>query len=177
MNYKRQISKEDARKLFVEYENTRDIELRDILIERHLYIPQILSKKYGHKTGDNGDIFQVALLGLIHAVDRFDPSRGYEFDTFAVPTIIGEIKRHYQDPEYLIDISRKVQILNRKINQTRIMLEYKHLRPPTIFEIADHLKISVECIIESIESNNAKCLLSKTFISRKPNITNSQISS
>jgi len=128
MRYERKISKEDVRELFVEYEKNRDRELRDRLIENYLYIPQILSRKYGHKNGENEDIFQVACLGLMYAVNRFDPGRGYEFDTFATPTIIGEIKRHYRDREWLIRIPRRIQKLNSQVNQTRLMLEQKQMR-------------------------------------------------
>ncbi len=141
-------------KLFVEYEKTRERDIRDQLIENYLYIPKILSRKYGHKSGDNDDIFQVACLGLMYAVDRFDTSRGYEFDTFATPTIIGEIKRYYRDREWLIRIPRKVQDLNREVNQTRTMLEHKLMRSPTITEIAKYLEISEESIIKAMESNN-----------------------
>jgi len=155
MRYERKISKEKARELFIEYEKTRDRELRDRLIENYLYIPKILSRKYGHKNGDNEDIFQVACLGLMYAVNRFDTSRGYEFDTFATPTIVGEIKRHYRDREWLIRIPRKIQDLNREVNQTRTMLEHQLMRSPTISEIANQLEISEENIIKSMESNNA----------------------
>jgi len=155
MRYERKISKEKARELFVEYEKTRDRELRDRLIENYLYIPKILSRKYGHKNGDNEDIFQVACLGLMYAVNRFDTTRGYEFDTFATPTIVGEIKRHYRDREWLIRIPRKIQDLNREVNQTRTMLEHQLMRSPTISEIASELEISEESIIKSMESNNA----------------------
>jgi len=155
MKYERKISKEDVKQLFIEYEQTRDRELRDQLIENYLYIPKILSRKYGHKSGDNEDIFQVACLGLMYAVERFDVSRGYEFDTFATPTIIGEIKRYYRDREWLIRIPRKIQDLNREINQTRTMLEHKLMRSPTITEIANYLEIPEENVIKAMESSNA----------------------
>ena len=155
MKYERKISKEDVKQLFIEYEKTRDRELRDLLIENYLYIPKILSRKYGHKSGDNEDIFQVACLGLMYAVERFDVSRGYEFDTFATPTIIGEIKRYYRDREWLIRIPRKIQDLNREINQTRTMLEHKLMRSPTITEIANYLEIPEENVIKAMESSNA----------------------
>ena len=155
MKYERKISKEDVKQLFIEYEQTRDRELRDLLIENYLYIPKILSRKYGHKSGDNEDIFQVACLGLMYAVERFDVSRGYEFDTFATPTIIGEIKRYYRDREWLIRIPRKIQDLNREINQTRTMLEHKLMRSPTITEIANYLEIPEENVIKAMESSNA----------------------
>ncbi|MBC3803911.1 SigB/SigF/SigG family RNA polymerase sigma factor [Acetobacterium fimetarium] len=155
MKYERKISKEDVKQLFIEYEQSRDRELRDLLIENYLYIPKILSRKYGHKSGDNEDIFQVACLGLMYAVERFDVSRGYEFDTFATPTIIGEIKRYYRDREWLIRIPRKIQDLNREINQTRTMLEHKLMRSPTITEIANYLEIPEENVIKAMESSNA----------------------
>lgn len=154
MRYERKISKEDVRELFIEYGKTRDRDLRDRLIENYLYIPKILSRKYGSKNGDNEDIFQVACLGLMYAVDRFDPDRGYEFDTFATPTIVGEIKRHYRDREWLIRIPRKIQDLNREINQARTLLEHKLMCSPSITQIAEHLEISEESIIKAMESNN-----------------------
>ncbi|MGL4607723.1 MAG: SigB/SigF/SigG family RNA polymerase sigma factor [Eubacteriaceae bacterium] len=154
MKYEKGLTKEELRSLFAEYEETRDQEIRDRLIENYLYIPKILSRKYGHKNGDNEDIFQVACLGLIYAVDRFETSRGYEFDTFATPTIIGEIKKYYRDREWIIRIPRKIQETNRSVNLARNDLEHKLMRNPKISEIADYLEISEEKIIEAMESNN-----------------------
>lgn len=155
MKYERKISKEEVKRLFEEYEKTRDRKIRDCLIENHLYIPKILSRKYAHKNGDNDDIYQVACLGLMYAVERFEVSRGYEFDTFATPTIVGEIKRYYRDREWLIRIPRKVQDLNREINQTHSILEHKLMRSPTISEIARYMEISEETIIQAMESSHA----------------------
>src|SRR5665647_1272876 len=128
MNDERKISKEDSKELFFEYEKTRNRELRDRLIKNYLYIPKLLSRKYGHKSAENDDIFQVACLGLLIAVDRFDPSQGFEFVTFATPTIIGEIKRYHRDKERLIRIPRKIQDLNHQINQARGFLENQLMR-------------------------------------------------
>ncbi len=155
MKYERKISKEEVKKLFEEYDKTKDRAIRDKLIENHLYIAKILSRKYGHKSGDNDDIFQVACLGLMYAVERFDVSRGFQFDTFATPTIVGEIKRYYRDREWLIRIPRKVQDLNREINQVRALLEHKMMRSPTISEIAKYMEISEEDIIRAMESGHA----------------------
>jgi len=155
MKNERKLSKEDAMELFVAYEKTRDPEIRDRLIENYLYIAKILSQKYWHRNGDNEDIYQVACLGLMYAVDRFDPHKGYAFDTFATPTIIGEIKRHYRDKESLIRIPRKIQELNQKVNQTQVLLEQQYLRSPTISEISDYLDVSEESIISAMESHHA----------------------
>ena len=155
MRYERKISKEEVKRLFREYNKTKDRVIRDCLIENHLYIPKILSRKYGHKSGDNDDIFQVACLGLMYAVERFDVDRGFEFDTFATPTIVGEIKRYYRDREWLIRIPRKVQDLNREINQTRSLLEHRLMRSPKISEIAIYMEVSEESIIRAMESGHA----------------------
>lgn len=154
MRYEKKISKEDSTALFLEYKQTRDRDLRDLLIENYIYIPKLLTKKYGYKNGEHEDIFQVACLGLVLAVDRFDPNQGFEFTTFATPTIVGEIKRYHRDKEQLIRIPRKIQELNHQINQARELLENQLLRTPTITEIAVYLEVTEESIIKAMESSN-----------------------
>ncbi|MBK5244976.1 MAG: sigma-70 family RNA polymerase sigma factor [Eubacteriaceae bacterium] len=154
MRYEKKISKKDSTDLFLEYKKTQDRDLRDYLIENYLYIPKLLSQKYGYKNGEYEDIFQVACLGLLLAVDRFDPTRGYEFGTFATPTIVGEIKKYHRDKEQLIRIPRKIQELNHQINQARELLENRLMHSPTISEIAVYLEITEENIIRAMESNN-----------------------
>ncbi|KNZ41340.1 sigma-70 family RNA polymerase sigma factor [Acetobacterium bakii] len=155
MRYESTISKKDAMALFANYKSTQDKEIRDKLFENYMYIPKVLSRKYGRNNGDDEDIFQVACLGLLYAVERYDATRGYQFDTFATPTIVGEIKHYYRDYDFLIRIPRSVQELNRKVNQARAKLEQQLMRSPLISEIAGYLDISEERIIESIESSNA----------------------
>ena len=103
-NMDRPLSKTQRKELFAEYAETGDKTLRDILIEEHLYIAEILAKKYTGKGIDYDDIFQVASMGLIFAVERYDPSKGFEFSSFATPTIIGEIKKIF--PGQGLDHSR-----------------------------------------------------------------------
>lgn len=91
-NLDRRLTKEERKDLFKEYHETKDQEIRDILIEEHLYIAEILSKKYTGRGIDYDDIYQVASIGLIYAIERYDPEKGFEFSSFATPTIIGEIK-------------------------------------------------------------------------------------
>lgn len=155
MIYKSNLSKESALALFVVYEKKRSSEIRNHLVENYLYLAKILSQKYRYKNGDNEDVFQVACIGLMYAVDRFDPDRGFTFETFATPTILGEIKRYYRDKETLIRIPRKIQELNHKVNQTQVLLEQKNMRSPTISEISDYLDVSEENIIAEMESNHA----------------------
>lgn len=155
MEYPEQMTKTDAKAMFVEYKKSGSKELRDRLIENYMYIPKILVKKYGYRTADIEDIYQVACLGLMYAVDRYDPEKGFEFDTFASPTIVGEIKKYYRDKQYLIRVPRRIQELNRAINKARTTLEHSLMKSPTITEIAEYLNVSEEEIIEAMEGVNA----------------------
>ncbi len=92
--------------LFKEYKETRDTKLRDELVEKYLYIAKILSKKFINRGIDYDDIFQVASLGVLYAVERFDPDRGVMFATFATPTVLGEIRRYFRDKGSFIKIPR-----------------------------------------------------------------------
>ena len=113
--------KEQIKKKFEEYYQTRDIKLRDELIEEHMYIVDILSNKYVGKGIEREDLYQVASLGLIFAVERFDPSKGYEFSSFATPTIMGELKRYFRDKGWVIRVPRRIQNLYKKINTAKVI--------------------------------------------------------
>lgn len=147
------LSKEERKSLFAEYAETGDKEIRDILIEEHLYIAEILAKKYTGKGIDYDDIFQVASMGLIYAVERFDPSKGFEFSSFATPTIIGEIKKHFRDKGWTIRVPRRIQELSKKINDAKLSLAQKNQRTPTIQEIAKTLDITTAEVLEVMEAS------------------------
>ena len=155
MEHSKRMTKEESRSLFKQYAETRDKALRDRLIENYLYLPKLLVRKYGYRSSDIEDIYQVACLGLMYAVDRYDPGKGFEFDTFASPTIIGEIKKYYRDKQWVIRIPRRIQELNREINKARTALEHKYMKTPTISEIADYLEVTEEAVIEAMEGSNA----------------------
>ena len=89
------------KELFMIYSEKRDITIRNELIQRNLYIAEILSKKYINKGIEYEDIYQVASLGLIYAIERYDITKGFEFSSFATPTIIGEIKKYFRDNSLL----------------------------------------------------------------------------
>lgn len=150
---KRPLTKEERKELFEEYAKTRDKELRDILVEEHLYIAEILSKKYSNRGIDYDDIFQVASIGLIYAVDRYDLSKGYEFSSFATPTIVGEIKKYFRDKGWTIRVPRRIQELSKKINNAKVTLAQEYQRTPTIQDIADYLQVTPEEILESMEAS------------------------
>ena len=127
--------------------------VRDQLIEHHIYIAEILAKKYVNKGIDYDDLFQVASLGLIFAIDRFDISKGYEFSSFATPTIVGEIKRHFRDKSWVIKVPRRIQELSKKVNLARVELAQILQKSPSIDEIADYLGVTSEEVIETMDAS------------------------
>ena len=145
--------KEEIKRKFEEYYKTRDIKLRDELIEEHMYIVDILSNKYVGKGIEKEDLYQVASLGLIFAVERFDPSKGYEFSSFATPTIMGELKRYFRDKGWVIRVPRRIQNLYKKINNAKKVLPQELQRTPTVKDIADYLGEDEETILETMEAS------------------------
>lgn len=143
----------DNKQLFKIYSETKDSIVREEIIHRHIYIAEILSKKYSNRGIDYDDIFQVACLGLLYAVDRFDISKGYEFSSFATPTIIGEIKKYFRDKGWTIRVPRRIQELSQKINLARNTLNQKLQRIPKVEEIADYLGVTSEEVLEAMEAS------------------------
>ena len=150
---KEELSKDEIKALFKELKETKNKDIRDQLIEHHIYIAEILSKKYSNRGIDFDDIFQVASVGLIYAVDRFDVSKGFEFSSFATPTIIGEIKKHFRDKGWTIRVPRRIQELSKKINNSKVHLSQTLQRSPTISDIAEHLNATEEEILETMEAS------------------------
>lgn len=147
------LTKVNSKELFIKYSETKDSYIREELIKRHLYIAEILSKKYVNRGIDYEDIYQVACIGLIYAVDRYDISKGYEFSSFATPTIIGEIKKHFRDKGWAIRVPRRIQELSKKINLSKNSLSQTLQRTPTVDELAEHLQCSSEEILEAMEAS------------------------
>lgn len=149
----KKLKKEEIENLFIEYKKTEDTNIRDRLIEEHYYIAEILSKRYANRGIDYDDILQVASIGLIYAVERFDVSKGYQFSSFATPTIIGEIKKHFRDKGWTIRVPRRIQELSKKINNAKIILSQELQRSPTIEDIAEYVEATVEEVLETMEAS------------------------
>lgn len=147
------VSEYDTKTLFKLYKETNDKSIREELIHRHLYIAEILSKKYANRGIEYDDIYQVACIGLIYAIDRFDMNKGYEFSSFATPTIIGEIKKYFRDKGWTIRVPRRIQELSKKINNSKAILSQKLQRSPTIEDIAEYLNCSQEEVLEAMEAS------------------------
>ena len=146
-------NKEEIQKKFETYYKTKDKKLRDELIQEHMYIVDILSNKYVGKGIEKDDLYQVASLGLIYAVERFDPTKGFAFSSFATPTIMGELKRYFRDKGWVIRVPRRIQNLYKKINTAKKILPQQLQRTPTVADIAKYLGEDEETILETMEAS------------------------
>ena len=141
--------------LFLDYRNDPTIEKRNELVEKHLYMVDILIKKYLGKGVEYDDLYQVASLALVSAVERFDPEKGFEFSTFATPTILGEIKKYFRDKQWSLKVPRRLKEIAANVQETKEDLAGKLLRQPTVKEIAEATGIEEEQIIEAMDSAKA----------------------
>lgn len=129
--------------------------IRAALIERHLPLVAFMARKFADRGEPLDDLIQVGTIGLIKAVDRFEISKGFEFSTFATPTIVGEIKRHFRDKTWAVRVPRRLQELGALVTRATTELTHKLDRSPTPKEIAKHLGITVDEVAEALESNAA----------------------
>jgi RNA polymerase sigma-B factor len=129
--------------------------LRDQVIEAFLPLAQHLANRFGGRGEPLDDLVQTATVGLIKAVDRFDPERGVDFAAYAIPTIIGEIKRHFRDRTWDIRVPRRLQELRLSLSEATSTLLQGLGRSPTVADLAGHLGISEEEVLEGLEGARA----------------------
>jgi RNA polymerase sigma-B factor len=147
--------KDALMRVFDEFAKTRDPALRDKLIEAHLGLAEYLARRFANRGEPLDDLVQVASLGLVKAVERFDPERGLEFTTFATPTIVGELKRHFRDKGWAVRVPRRVQELHLRVTKVIDDLSLEFGRSPLIPEIAHRAGISEDEVIEAIDAGSA----------------------
>ncbi|MFZ6005619.1 MAG: SigB/SigF/SigG family RNA polymerase sigma factor [Actinomycetota bacterium] len=131
---------------------TGDAALRDEIVEDYLWIAHHAARRFAGRGEAAEDLFQVASLGLVNAVDRFDPERNVRFATFAMPTAVGELRRHFRDRTWSVKVSRRVKDLHLEIRAASEQLTHLLSRRPTVEELATELGVSVEQILEAIEA-------------------------
>jgi len=148
-------STEDVDVLFAEYARTRDPKIRERLVMMHQNLVRYLAGKFVNRGEPLEDLVQVGTIGLINAIDRFDPSRGTKFSTYATPTIVGEIRRYFRDKAWSVKVPRRLQELNLAASKAAETLSQKLGRPPTIQEIAKSVNASEQETLEAIELGNA----------------------
>jgi RNA polymerase sigma-B factor len=144
-----------GRELFRRWQQHGDQGAREQLVFCHLSLARKLATRYGRTQEPFDDLFQVASLGLIKAIDRFDPDRGIAFTSFAVPTILGELKRHFRDKGWAVHLPRGLQELVLRIQDADAKLGSTSRRSPTVDEIADYLNLDTEQVLEGLEALSA----------------------
>jgi RNA polymerase sigma-B factor len=149
-----------ARELFdrlasLDDDGPRRQRVRDELVEMHLPLVEYLARRFRNRGEPLDDLVQVATIGLIKSVDRFDLDRGVEFSTYATPTIVGEIKRHFRDKGWAIRVPRRLQELKLSLTKATSELSQRNGRSPTVSELAHHLGMNEEDVLEGLESANA----------------------
>ena len=159
------VDRERTRDLFIQLQGAPEgdparQQARDALVEQHLPLVEHLARRFRNRGEPYDDLVQVATIGLIKSVDRFDLERGVEFSTYATPTIVGEIKRHFRDKGWAVRVPRRLQELRLSLAAATSELSQRNGRAPTVSELAAHLKISDEEVLEGLESANAYSTLS-----------------
>lgn len=129
--------------------------VRDELVTMHLPLVQHLARRYQGRGESLEDLVQVGTVGLLQAVDRFDPDRGTELSTFATPTILGEIRRHFRDRTWAVRVPRGLQELQARVTAMADTLTRELQRPPTVRELADALDVSTDHVLEALEARHA----------------------
>ncbi|HKS47360.1 MAG TPA: SigB/SigF/SigG family RNA polymerase sigma factor [Amycolatopsis sp.] len=136
-------------------DDPRRSEIRDKLVTGHLPLAEHIAQRFSGRGVAKEDLVQVATVGLINAVDRFDAERGSDFLSFAVPTVMGEVRRHFRDTGWLVRVPRRLKELHLSISSASTELAQRLGRAPTPSEIAAHLEISQDEVYEGLEAGNA----------------------
>jgi RNA polymerase sigma-B factor len=133
---------------------------RDGLVALHMPLVEHLARRFRNRGEPYDDLVQVATIGLIKAIDRFDLDRGVEFSTYATPTILGEIKRYFRDKGWAIRVPRRLQELRLSLTAATAELTQELGRAPTVAELSTRLDLAPDLVIEGLESANAYNTLS-----------------
>jgi RNA polymerase sigma-B factor len=145
----------DDRALFERYHDQGDPFDRDMLVERFLPLARQLASRYRTSEEPFDDLFQVACLGLIKAIDRFDLERGIAFSSYAVPTMLGEIKRHFRDRTWAVRVPRDLQELSLRVARAVAHLTVTLRRRPTIAEISEKVGVGDAEVLKALEASGA----------------------
>lgn len=141
--------------LFVRWQRHGDRAARDELVQRFLPLARKLARRYSGAREPFDDLMQVASLGLVKAIDRYDLHRGTAFSSFAVPTILGELKRYFRDLGWAVHVPRGAQERAVKVEEAHQQLSARRNRAPTVSELAEYLEFSIEEVLEALETSRA----------------------
>jgi RNA polymerase sigma-B factor len=138
--------------LFVRWQQYEDQAAREELVRRFLPLARKLARRYNRSPEPLDDLLQVASLGLVKAIDRFDPTREIAFSSFAVPTILGELKRYFRDAGWSAHVPRRAQETALKVQDAKHRLTAQTNRSPSVAELAEYLELSIEDVVEALET-------------------------
>jgi RNA polymerase sigma-B factor len=139
---------------FLRFRATGDMGVRNALVEDHSWLASFCASRFGRRGEPRADLVQVALVGLVNAVNRFDPERGLSFTTFAVPTIEGELRRYFRDKTWAVHVTRRVKDAARRVARAVDDLTALLGRTPTVAEIAEHTSLQAEDVLEALEAHH-----------------------
>jgi RNA polymerase sigma-B factor len=141
--------------LFLRYQRDCDLHARRELIERYMPLARSLARRYERRGESPDDLLQVASLGLVKAIDRFEPDRGLSFSSFGVPTMLGELRRHFRDSGWALHVPREMQERVLKVNAAVERLSGELGRSPSPAQVADELNLPVEEVLDAIVAYGA----------------------
>ena len=151
---------EDTTKLFADWQQHGDQHAREALVVQFMPLARSLARRYGRSSEPFEDLIQVAALGLLKALDRFEPERGHPFSSFAVPTILGEMRRYFRDSSWALHVSRGAQERALKVRNAQDQMANEHGRAPTVGRLAEYLELDTEEVIDALQAIRAHDTLS-----------------
>ena len=155
MSERATLSKDEVREIFTSYQAATSEEerarFRERLVNQHIGLVEFLARRFRNRGEPVEDLIQVGTIGLLKAIDRFDLDREVEFSTYATPTIVGELKRHFRDKGWAVRVPRRLQELHLELTKTVGHLAHDLGRSPTIEEIAKAASITEEEVLEGLE--------------------------
>jgi RNA polymerase sigma-B factor len=149
------VGSSDQRALLVAYLNDGDVRARDRLVEELMPLVRSLANRYAGRGEPTEDLVQVGAIGLVKAIDRFDLEKGVELSTYAVPTIVGEIRRHFRDRTWAVHVPRRLKELSIRLARSRDELSAELGRSPTVAELAAAVGVDEEEAIDALEAAKA----------------------
>jgi RNA polymerase sigma-B factor len=146
---------DDLGQLFARWQQQRDQAARETLVRRFMPLTRSLARRYDRSSEPFEDLLQVASMGLLKALDRFDPERGHSFPSFAVPTILGEMRRYFRDCGWSVHVPRGDQERALKVRDAQETLTNEHGHAPTVNQLAVYLELDAEQVIDALQATQA----------------------
>jgi RNA polymerase sigma-B factor len=146
---------DDPAALFVSWQRDRDSAAREALVQRFMPLTRRLARRYGRSSEPFEDLLQVASLGLLKALDRYDAERGFPFESFAVPTILGEMRRYVRDSGWAVHVPRGAQERALKVRDAQEHLSGGRGHAPTVSQLAQYLELDAEEVIDALQAIHA----------------------